>query len=172
MSLSDGDYIIIRDSVVSAIEADTGIGGLFETGDPPVKTVEAEIRREPLVYRDHEAPAIAVVIKNKNERRESGAYVRIYRLALYIFLRGIDAEAEIARCMRIASRLEDLLREENAPSRQLCALPAQLPWSVGSLDLTPGSTQFITGEDAQGGQKKYSIVGIVEADISIPAVVY
>lgn len=172
MSLADGDYIIILSHVLAAINADTGSGGLKEAADPPVKTVESEIRHEPRVYRDHEAPAIAVVVKSKEERRDAGAAVRNYRLAMRIYCRGLDAEVEIARCRRIAGRLEALLREENSPARQLAALPGSLTWSIGSLELTPSHTEFTTGEEARQGQMRYAVVGVVEVDLSIPAVCY
>lgn len=35
MSLADGDYITVQDKIVAAINADTGSGGLRESGDPP-----------------------------------------------------------------------------------------------------------------------------------------
>jgi len=172
MSLPDGDYISIQDHLAAAIEADTGPGGLREETDPAVKTVEAQLRKEPRAYRDHEVPAIAVVVMGKEERREAGASVRNYRLAMYVYCRGLDVQAEIALCQRISSRLEDLLREENQPDRMLGDLPGALAWSAESLILTPSHTEFLTGEEAHRGQPQYAVLGLVEADLEIPASAY
>lgn len=172
MSLADGDYITVQDKIVAAINADTGSGGLRETGDPPVKLVEAELRSEPRVYRDHEVPAIAVVVTGKDETIDASGPVRRYGISFYIYCRGLDSESEIAQCQRIAHRMEELFREENATDRQLGDLPGSLSWSNGNMNIEPTRTEFITGDEAPRGQKTYAAAGIVEASLEIPAEKY
>ena len=172
MSLAEGDHNDVLDAVVSAIEADTGTGGLFESPDPPVKLVEIELRNEPRAYRDHEAPAIAVTLIGKDERREGGAAIRTYRLAIYVYCRGADSGVESTRCRKIVSRLEQVIRDENDSSRQFQGLPQSSSWALGALNVAPVRAEFFTGEEARRGQTVYAVLGLVEAEIEIPTVRY
>lgn len=172
MSLADGNYITIQEHVVDALEADTGAGGLVESPNPSVKTIEAELRDEPRAYRSAEVPAIAVSIVGMNESREAGATKRTYRLVFYIYTRGADSESEIETCQKIAHRLEALLREENAPDKQFGNLCADIPGALGSLTVTVSQTQFVSTPQEGKGQKTYGVMGIVSADIEIPCSAY
>ncbi len=170
MTLADGDYIAVRDHVVTALEADTGSGGLREGADPPVKIIEAELRGEPRAYRDHEAPAVAVTILGKSERAASGSFIRTWRVGLFVYCRGLDSEAEIERAMRIASRIEKVLREENGPDRQLDDLPASIDGALGALTVVPQNAEFLWGAEGRRGQPRYAVVAALEAQIEIPCI--
>ena len=172
MSLADGDYIEVRDHIVTALNADTGSGGLREESDPPVKLIEAELRNEPRLYLDHEIPSIAVTILGKDERVTSGASVRLWRIGLFVYCRGLDSEAEIERAMRIAARVDKVLRAENGPDLQLDNLPASIEGALGALIVGPRRAEFLMGDEARRGQPRYSVVAALEAEIELPCSIY
>ena len=172
MSLANGDYIEVRDHIVAALEADSGDGGLRDESDPPVKLIEAELRNEPRLYMDHEIPAIAVAILGKDERASSGASVRLWRVGLFAYCRGLDSEAEIERAMRIAARIDKVLRDENAPDRQLGNLPASIEGALGAIIVGPRRAEFLMGDEARRGQPRYSVVAALEAEIELPCNIY
>ena len=172
MSLADGEYIEVRDHITAALQADTGEGGLCEPADPAVKLIEAELRSEPRLYMDHEIPAIAVTILSKEERASSGASVRVFRVGLFVYCRGLDSEVEIQRAMRIAARVERVLRSENNPDRLLGDLPASIEGSLGTLIVSPRRAEFLMGDEARRGQPRYSVVAALEAEIELPCSVY
>ena len=168
MSLTDGDYIAVRDSVVTALDADTGAGGLKEGADPPVKVIESELRAEPRAYRDHEVPAVAVTILGKNERASSGATLRIFRIGLFVYCRGLDSESEIERAMKIANRIEKVLRDENLPDRQFGNLPDSIDGALGALTVMPHRAEFLWGDEGRRGQPRYAVFASIEAEIELP----
>jgi hypothetical protein len=172
MSLADGDYIEVRDHIVTALNADTGSGGLREESDPPVKLIEAELRNEPRLYLDHEIPSIAVTILGKDERVTSGASVQLWRIGLFVYCRGLDSEAEIERAMRIAARVDKVLRAENGPDLQLGDLPASIEGALGALIVGPRRAEFLMGDEARRGQPRYSVVAALEAEIELPCSIY
>ena len=168
MALSDGDYISCQSKVVEALLADTGSGGLRETGAEPVKTIEAELRSEPRAYRDHEVPAIAVCILSKEDRHEGTTTLKVFRLGFFIYCRGLDLEAEVATCQKIAHRLEVVLDDENLPGKQFGSLPSLIEGAQGALTSEVRRTEFLQGGQVERGQKTYGVMGLVESDISIP----
>lgn len=172
MTLAEGDYITVRDKITAALEADTGSGGLRETRDPPVKLIESELRNEPRMYRDHEVPAIAVTILGKDERVYSGAAVRSWRIGLYVYCRGLDSEAEIERAMKIAARVDKVMRDQNDPDAQLGDMPASIDGALGAVVVTPDRAEFLQGDEGRRGQPRYAVVAAIEADIEMPCEIY
>ncbi len=168
MPLADGDYIKVRNHLVAALDADDGGGGLRDASGPPVKLIEAELRGEPRDYLDHEVPAIAVTVLGKNERYASGALIRTFRAGIVAYCRGLDSETEIERAMRIAARAEKVLREENAPDKQLGNLPAYIDGAVGALTVLTRSAEFTWGTQSRRGPSSYAVSASMEADVEIP----
>jgi hypothetical protein len=96
----------------------------------------------------------------------------LYKVAFFIYCRGLDSEVEIERCQKIASRLEELLREENQPDRQLSGLPQELSWCLGAIQLTPSQSEFLIADEIKRAQPSLGVLALVEADLEIPAVLY
>lgn len=168
MGLKDGDYETILAHICEALENDTGEGGLRESSDPTVKTIEKLRSGGVRALRSHETPALFVSIAFKDERGFGRASLRSYGVIFQIICRGADAAVESARCRKIASRLEELLREENDADRQLNGLADALGWSIGALTITPARTAFASVY-AKGEEPVYTESASVEAELELPA---
>ena len=171
MVLDRGDYLIVADKVVETLMADTGIGGLRESGGPPVRTIEPRIRREAKLYSKYELPLIGVdVVRKREEPAPSSNLVdKIFEMEFLILCRGGDRELESERAKKIASRLEKVLKAQNLPEHQFLGLPGLIEGSQGVVLVSIKETFFESRyfEDASG--RNPEVASIVSAEVVIPS---
>lgn len=168
MALRDGDYETILTHICDALAMDTGSGGLKESPDPPVKTIEKWWGSDIRPLRSHETPALFVSIAFKDEREFGRASLRTYRVIFQVICRGADASQQSALCRKIISRLEEFLRGENDADKQFGGLAVALDWSIGALTITPTRTIFASVY-ARGEEPVYTVSASVDAELEIPS---
>jgi len=171
MALAKGDYLIVAEKVTETLLADVGPGGLRETSECPVKTIEARVRREAKLYSKYELPLIGVDVGSKKEQPGPSSRLvdKIFELELLVLCRGGDRELEVERAKKIAARLESVIREQNLADQQFSGLAAQINGSQGALIARIVSTDFESRffEDANG--KNPEIAAVVSAEIIVPS---
>lgn len=144
MVLSDGDYLVVEDKVAATLLADTGPGGLRETGDPAVACIRAGDPELTRTFGQADFPAILVRATGKTEAPSAPAcsLLKIFQLRLLVLDRGLD-RAELEQSVRrIAARLESVLRAQTATDQQFLGLPDELDGAEGVLVVSLGETGF------------------------------
>ncbi len=169
MSLINGDYLAAENKVSETLYADSGPGGMRETGNPAVALIEPEIRDEPKLYGAHELPVIAVSVTGKTEEFEPNAKTigKVFHLAFHIICRGADRDQADRQLKCIAHRLESLVREQSATDKQFSGLPGQIADADGVLVASIQSTCFSAQKPA-GTNMDYTVSAQVLADLWIP----
>jgi len=170
MALLDGDYLQVKDKVLATLLADTDPGGLREEGDPPVKTLEARLRDEPGFYGRHEVPAVVVTVSGKREGASPNLRnpQKTFELRFRIICLGGDRNLELETCQKIAHRLEQLCREQTRTDQQFQGLPLAIDQAEGALLCSLTRTVFNATSRPEKSTGRYTVEGIVEAEIQIP----
>ena len=170
MALADGDYLQVREKVLATLLADTGSGGLREAGDPPVKTLDARLRDEPGFYGRHEVPALVVTVAGKREGASPNLRnpEKTYELSFRIICVGGDRSLELETCQRVAHRLEQVCREQTRTDQQFQGLPRVIDQAEGALICSLTRTAFNAASRPEKSTGRYTVEGIVEAEIQVP----
>jgi hypothetical protein len=171
MALNKGDYLVVREKVVEALLADTGAGGLVETGCPPVKTIEPRVRAERRQYSKYELPLIGVEVSGKKEQAgPSGRMVdKVFSLEFLALCRGGGRELEVERAQKIAARLECLIHAQNAANAQFNGLAKLIEGGQGVLIARVKETVFESRFFEDNAGQNPEVAAIVSAEITVPA---
>ncbi len=167
MALADGDYLCAEEKAVEVILADTGTGGLRETGAEAVATAAAGDQAMARGFGQADYPAILVRAAAKTESPAGPAY-RIYKkysLRFYVLYKSMDRSDAEEKVRKITARLEDLLREQTATDKQFMGLPDFIQGSEGVLVCSVPETVFRETEVEKDGLRA---VSEVNADITAP----
>jgi len=167
MALGDGDYLAVESKVAAALLADDGEGGLRETGSGPVKTIAPgdEGLSAALGQGDHPVLLVRVVGKSEQPASLSCSVLKSFSVRALVRDRGLDREALEASVRRIAARLEQALREQNATDRQFLGLPDSIEGAEGVLAVSLKSAEF---PEPETGLDQVVARGIVTFEISLP----
>lgn len=144
MTLAEGDYRAVEDQVVATLLADTGPGGLCETGSPAVNAVRAgdlEIARR-LGQDDYPAVLARVLLKSESPAHPAYAVIKSFTVRATALARGLDREAAENSARKIAARLETVLRDQTASDRQFQGLPDLIEGGEGVLVSLLRETRF------------------------------
>ena len=146
MNLANGDYLEIEAKLLATINADTGSGGLMETGDEAVKSVRADIGDSPENFAKQELPAINCGVGPKVDEIQGNdkTTCKIFSVGFIVADRGGDRILAEANVKKIAARLEDLIREQTRTDKQWTQLPAVIADSDGAMTSVVVSTDFFT----------------------------
>lgn len=169
MALADGDYIKVEEKVVATLEADTGAGGLFETGDPAVKLIEAELRQSLANYKKQELPAMVACVLGDVEEAQSNArnVDKIFAVEIVIVDR-LGAEAlAVASVQKIASRAKTVFRDQTKTANQFQQLPAVIEGAEGALITTLPDTKFNVGKADTKASGEWAAQAIITGVIRI-----
>lgn len=169
MALANGDYIELETKLIATINADTGAGGLVETGAAAVKMVKADTGDSPENIAKQSLPAIICGVGPKREERESNdkTITKIFSVGFIACDRGGDRAQVEASVRKIATRIEDLIREQTLTAKQWTDAPAMIGNSEGVLTSVVIQTSFATvpTEKIKG---EFIAWAAVDAEIWIP----
>jgi len=134
MSLVDGDYIAVENKAVATLLADTGDGGLLETGSPVVSTVRRGRAELAGAMGQAEFPAVLIrVVEKRESSAPAYATVKTFVLECAAAERGMDREAAEDKVRMIAARLEKVLRRQTDTDKQFQGLPDLVDAAEGVL---------------------------------------
>ena len=172
MALPKGDYLVVAEKVTETLLGDVGPGGLRETNECPVKTIEARVRREAKLYSKYELPLIGVEVGSKKEQPGPSSRLvdKIFKLDLLVLCRGGDRELEVERAKKITARLESIIREQNLADKQFSGLAVQISGSQGSMITRIISTDFESRFFEDANDKNPEISAVITAEIIVPSV--
>lgn len=167
------DYTNLKAQIVATIQADTGAGGLFETGDPMLALATSKARERPRNFGKTEVPVIIVRCEHKTEPvdPDDDTLAKVYNVDFFCMVRSSNLDDAETKMDNILSRLEDLIREQTKTSKQWSGLPALIADSQLTLLSRPTDTQTTTfpQEDEEFGvDGEFCIIGIVQALITVP----
>ena len=144
MALSAGDYKAVEDQAVAVLLADTGPGGLKETGHPAVATISAGDPGIVQRFGLSDYPAILVRVMSKSESPAQPVYsvIKTYTVRAMILARGLDRADAEESVRQIAARLEVVLRNQTATDQQFQGLPDLIDAAEGVLACLLRETSF------------------------------
>lgn len=169
----EGDYINTEKKIVVTLQADTGDGGLNETGDPMVKLIERGVKDAPNDYGKYELPAIGVYVTAKREIQDENEETieKDFDILFAIVARvGKIPEGEDI-IKKIMARLETVVREQTSTGNLWTQLPVSdlIKGAEGTLaTILTESTSPVVSEDKNIAQGDFVLWAMVMAEIQIP----
>jgi hypothetical protein len=169
----NGDYINVETQAVATLQADTGSGGLNETGDPMVQLFERGVRDAPNQYAKQDMPAIGVYCTTKREIQDQNEETveKDFEVLFVIVTRAGDIPEGEDICKKIMARLETVIREQTSTANLWSQLPTSdlIKGAEGTLaSIVMESTAPIVHDQEEVSQGDFIIYAMVKAEIQIP----
>lgn len=169
----EGDYINTEKKVVATLQADTGSGGLNETGNPMVKLIERGVKDAPNDYGKFELPAIGVYAIKKREIQDENEETieKIFEMLFVIVERTGDIPEGEDTVKKIMARLETVIREQTSTVNLWTQLPISdlIKGAEGTLaTIITESTAPVVHPDEEILQGDFVMYAMVNAEIQIP----
>jgi len=174
MALANGDYINLQSDIKTTIEADTGLGGLFETDAPPVRLVETKARNEAKDYMKNEIPVIVPFVTGDTEAHSDNlnSEVKVFHVSFNVMTRGADRTETIAECKKIVSRLKWLIRMQTKTENHWndASNPSKIDGGQGTLisQINSTSSYELLDDEEYGAEGEFSFLMVIDADIVVP----
>jgi hypothetical protein len=169
----NGDYINVEARAVATLQADTGSGGLNETGNPMVNLFERGVRDAPDQYGKYDLPAIGVYCTSKKEIQDGNEETveKDFEVLFVIVTRTGDIPEGEDACKKIMARLETVIREQTSTANLWSQLPTSdlIKGAEGTLaSIVMESTAPIVHDKEEVAQGDFTVYAMVKAEIQIP----